>query len=246
MRGVGWAVTYLDPRPGRLSNHWITLHEDGNIAGFKPIVVMDVWEHAFLLDYKPADRPKYIESFLANFDVSRRRGSSHRGPSARSAESSVSSERSAPQAGVEGVEVAIVVEGDGDPAASAAPLELDGSPTRSSIPRRSASSSALRPRGARRRHGAPAIVPVRVCDRFLGVAHGRPRTQADGPSTPAGGTGQREQGSGMSGADRPPRHRTLNRGGKSEQPDGVRRPLDGSVPGGERSPRGRAEGVGKP
>ena len=69
MRGVGWAVTFLDPATGRLSNHWITLHEDGNIAGFKPIVVMDVWEHAFLLDYKPAERPKYIESFLANLDA---------------------------------------------------------------------------------------------------------------------------------------------------------------------------------
>jgi Fe-Mn family superoxide dismutase len=69
MRGVGWAVTYLDPATGRLSNHWITLHEDGNVAGFKPIVVMDVWEHAFLLDYKPAERPKYIEAFLANLDT---------------------------------------------------------------------------------------------------------------------------------------------------------------------------------
>lgn len=69
MRGVGWTVTYLDPVSGRLSNHWITLHEDGNIAGFKPIIVMDVWEHAFLLDYKPAERPKYIESFMANLDV---------------------------------------------------------------------------------------------------------------------------------------------------------------------------------
>ena len=68
MRGVGWAVTYLDPATGRLSNHWITLHEDGNVAGFKPIVVMDVWEHAFLLDYKPAERPKYIEAFLAHLD----------------------------------------------------------------------------------------------------------------------------------------------------------------------------------
>jgi Fe-Mn family superoxide dismutase len=69
MRGVGWAVLYLDPASGRLSNHWITLHEDGNIAGFKPIVVMDVWEHAFLLDYKPAERPKYIEAFLSNLDL---------------------------------------------------------------------------------------------------------------------------------------------------------------------------------
>ncbi len=69
MRGVGWAITYLDPATGRISNHWITLHEDGNIAGFKPLVVMDVWEHAFLLDYKPAERPKYIEAFLSNLDV---------------------------------------------------------------------------------------------------------------------------------------------------------------------------------
>ncbi len=68
MRGVGWAIAYQDPRTGRISNHWISLHEDGNIAGFKPIVVMDVWEHAFLLDYKPAERSKYIESFFANVD----------------------------------------------------------------------------------------------------------------------------------------------------------------------------------
>jgi hypothetical protein len=33
----------------------VTLHETGNIAGFNPILVMDVWEHAFILDYKPAD-----------------------------------------------------------------------------------------------------------------------------------------------------------------------------------------------
>ena len=29
---------------------------------------MDVWEHAFLLDYKPAERPKYIEAFFSNID----------------------------------------------------------------------------------------------------------------------------------------------------------------------------------
>src|ERR1700756_3271989 len=68
MRGVGWAIAYLDPANGRVSNHWIELHENGNVAGFIPLLVMDVWEHAFLLDYKPADRPKYIEAFLANVD----------------------------------------------------------------------------------------------------------------------------------------------------------------------------------
>ena len=59
----------LLPRPrGRLTNHWISLHEIGNIAGFRPVLVMDVWEHAFLLDYKPAERAKYVDAFFTNID----------------------------------------------------------------------------------------------------------------------------------------------------------------------------------
>ena len=68
MRGVGWAICYQNPVNGAISNHWITLHEVGNVAGFNPVLVMDVWEHAFILDYKPADRPKYIEAFFSNID----------------------------------------------------------------------------------------------------------------------------------------------------------------------------------
>ena len=29
---------------------------------------MDVWEHAFLLDYVPAQRAQYIEAFFSNID----------------------------------------------------------------------------------------------------------------------------------------------------------------------------------
>jgi superoxide dismutase, Fe-Mn family len=68
MRGVGWAATYQDPSNGEISNHWINLHETGNVAGYKPILIMDVWEHAFIKDYAPADRPKYIEAFFANIN----------------------------------------------------------------------------------------------------------------------------------------------------------------------------------
>jgi Fe-Mn family superoxide dismutase len=68
MRGVGWAMCYEQPDTGRLSNHWISLHQIGEVAGFNPVLVMDVWEHAYLLDYKPADRPKYIEAFFSNID----------------------------------------------------------------------------------------------------------------------------------------------------------------------------------
>jgi superoxide dismutase, Fe-Mn family len=68
MRGVGWAVCFQDPASGRLTNHWITLHEHGNVAGFKPVLVMDVWEHAFLLDYTPAQRGQYINAFFSNIN----------------------------------------------------------------------------------------------------------------------------------------------------------------------------------
>lgn len=75
MRGVGWVILYKDPVTKHLSNHWVALHHDGVPSGFKPLLVMDVWEHAYLLDYKPSDRDQYIESFFANIDwlvVSRR------------------------------------------------------------------------------------------------------------------------------------------------------------------------------
>jgi Fe-Mn family superoxide dismutase len=62
MRGVGWAILYRDPVDGRLSNHWIGLHEEGHPAGFQPILVMDLWEHAFT----GLERPKYVDAFLSN------------------------------------------------------------------------------------------------------------------------------------------------------------------------------------
>lgn len=68
MRGVGWAMCFLNPSNGELSNHWVTLHEIGNIAGFVPVLVMDVWEHAFILDHKPSERAAYIEAFFSNIN----------------------------------------------------------------------------------------------------------------------------------------------------------------------------------
>lgn len=68
MRGVGWAICWQHPGSGRLTNQWTTLHEHGNVAGFVPILVMDVWEHAFLLDYSPSRRGEYIDAFFANID----------------------------------------------------------------------------------------------------------------------------------------------------------------------------------
>ena len=68
MPGVGWAITYQNPDNGWLSNHWVTLHEEGNPAGFKPVLVMDAWEHAFVPDYKANERAKYVDAYFSNID----------------------------------------------------------------------------------------------------------------------------------------------------------------------------------
>jgi Fe-Mn family superoxide dismutase len=68
MRGVGWVILFQDPTTGWLTNHWITLHQEGVPAGFKPLLVMDVWEHAFMRDYQAGERSKYIEAFFRNID----------------------------------------------------------------------------------------------------------------------------------------------------------------------------------
>jgi len=64
MRGIGWVILFQDPATDRLTNHWITLHQ----AGFKPLLVMDVWEHAFMRDYKATEKAKYVEAFFRNID----------------------------------------------------------------------------------------------------------------------------------------------------------------------------------
>ncbi len=66
MRGVGWVLTLQDPTTGWLANRWVTLHQDGNIAGYRPVLVLDVWEHAWTVDYKPTERAKYLDAWINN------------------------------------------------------------------------------------------------------------------------------------------------------------------------------------
>ncbi|MDP3543418.1 MAG: Fe-Mn family superoxide dismutase [Elusimicrobiota bacterium] len=68
MRGSGWVILYHDPRRDALVNFWIESHEDGHPAGFAPIVVMDVWEHAYMVDGSAGGRSEYIEKFFLNVD----------------------------------------------------------------------------------------------------------------------------------------------------------------------------------
>jgi Fe-Mn family superoxide dismutase len=67
MRGIGWAVLYQDSASGKLINFWINEHDQGHPAGCQPLLVLDVFEHAFMLDYG-LKRSDYIEAFFKNID----------------------------------------------------------------------------------------------------------------------------------------------------------------------------------
>jgi Fe-Mn family superoxide dismutase len=65
MRGIGWAILYQDNMSGKLFNQWINEHDVGHPAGCIPVLILDVFEHAFITDYQ-LKRADYIEAFLKN------------------------------------------------------------------------------------------------------------------------------------------------------------------------------------
>lgn len=67
MRGIGWVVLYQDASAKRLFNQWVGEHDVGHPAGAAPILVMDVFEHAFMTDYG-LKRADYIAAFFKNVD----------------------------------------------------------------------------------------------------------------------------------------------------------------------------------
>ena len=67
MRGIGWTVLYQDPMNGKLFNFWINEHDVGHPAGCNPILILDVFEHAFMIDYG-LKRADYIAAFFKNIN----------------------------------------------------------------------------------------------------------------------------------------------------------------------------------
>ena len=67
MRGIGWGVLYYDELAGRFFNVWINEHDVGHLAGATPILVIDVFEHAYMLDYG-TKKPAYLEAVWQNID----------------------------------------------------------------------------------------------------------------------------------------------------------------------------------
>lgn len=74
LRGIGWAILYYEPVGDQLFNVWVDEHDMGHLSGASPLLVLDVFEHAFITDYG-LDRGDYIEAFFKSIDwttVSRR------------------------------------------------------------------------------------------------------------------------------------------------------------------------------
>jgi len=67
MRGIGWAILYYDPAGKQLFNTWIGEHDGGHLASATPVLIMDVFEHAFMIDYG-LKRADYIEAFFKAID----------------------------------------------------------------------------------------------------------------------------------------------------------------------------------
>jgi len=67
MRGIGWVVLYYDPYGGRLFNTWVNEHDVGHLSGATPVLIMDVFEHAYMTDYG-LKRADYIEAFFKAID----------------------------------------------------------------------------------------------------------------------------------------------------------------------------------
>ena len=65
-RGIGWTIVYYDHVGKTLHTAWVNDHEVGHLAGLPIILALDMWEHAYMVDYKPKDKMTYVEAFLKN------------------------------------------------------------------------------------------------------------------------------------------------------------------------------------
>jgi superoxide dismutase, Fe-Mn family len=67
-RGVGWAMLYYDRRDSRLLNAWVDEQHLGQLQDCALILGLDMWEHAYVSDYRPSGKKNYVEDFFANLN----------------------------------------------------------------------------------------------------------------------------------------------------------------------------------
>ncbi|HVU79905.1 MAG TPA: Fe-Mn family superoxide dismutase [Candidatus Paceibacterota bacterium] len=70
MRGPGWAMLYWDPVGKQFVTGFSGEQHQGHFVSLPVILALDVWEHAFLLDYGATGKAKYVDAFLKNLNWS--------------------------------------------------------------------------------------------------------------------------------------------------------------------------------
>jgi Fe-Mn family superoxide dismutase len=68
MRGPGWAILYWDPEAEQFLAGFSGEQHQGHFVTLPIILALDVWEHAFLLDYGAQGKGKYIDAFFKNLN----------------------------------------------------------------------------------------------------------------------------------------------------------------------------------
>jgi len=68
MRGIGWTLLSQDNKNGNLITHWVSDHELGQLNDTTTIIALDMWEHAFMVDYMPAEKKLYIDAWFKNLN----------------------------------------------------------------------------------------------------------------------------------------------------------------------------------
>jgi len=63
----GWAILAFDFRDNSLHNYGADAHNVGAVWGAIPIIVLDVYEHAYFMDYG-VNRKDYLDAFFKNLD----------------------------------------------------------------------------------------------------------------------------------------------------------------------------------
>jgi Fe-Mn family superoxide dismutase len=70
MRGPGWSILYFNPQNKAFHMGFVGEQHQGHFATLPVILALDVWEHAYLLDYGTTGKDKYIDAFLKNINWS--------------------------------------------------------------------------------------------------------------------------------------------------------------------------------
>jgi superoxide dismutase, Fe-Mn family len=68
LRGIGWVVCVREASSNRIYNCWVDLHHLMVPANTEVILALDLWEHAYLLDFAPSQRGKYFELLWNSVD----------------------------------------------------------------------------------------------------------------------------------------------------------------------------------